>query len=94
MLSLLSLSYRSGHIHQLENEFSRYIGSAHAIATSFGRTSLLIGLNALGVHGKEVIIPSFICTVVRNAVTLAGATPRFVEISSADFTYDMEQLEQ
>jgi dTDP-4-amino-4,6-dideoxygalactose transaminase len=94
LLRLLSLSYRSGHIRQLENEFCTYLGCAHAIATSFGRTSLLIGLNALEVSGKEVIIPTFICTVVRNAVTLAGATPRFVDISATDFTYDVEQLER
>ena len=94
MISLLSLSCRSDLIFKLENEFSRYLGNTFAIATSFGRTSLLIGLSALGVCGKEVIIPSFICTVVRNAVTLAGATPRFVDISSEDFTYDMKELER
>ena len=94
MLSFLSLSYRSGHILKLENEFSAYLGCRHTIATSFGRTSLLVGLSALGVSGKEVIIPTFICTVVRNAVALAGATPRFVDVSATDFTYDLEQLER
>jgi dTDP-4-amino-4,6-dideoxygalactose transaminase len=80
------------HRTLLEKEFANYIGVKKAIATSFGRTALLLGLKAMGVKDKEVIIPSFNCTVVRNAVTLAGANPCFVDIHPSKFTYDLDQL--
>jgi dTDP-4-amino-4,6-dideoxygalactose transaminase len=40
-----------------------------------------------------VIIPAFICTVVRHAVKMAGAKPRFVDIDLTDFTYNLSELE-
>ena len=81
-------------VSRFEKDFALYIGRDYALATSFGRTALYLGLKALGAQGKEVIVPAFTCTVVRQAVILAGATPRFVDLQFGDFAYEMEDLKQ
>lgn len=75
-------------------EFAEYIGTKHAINTSFGRTAIYLGLRAVNVSDKEVIIPAFTCTVVRHAVTMAGATPIFVDIDYETFDFDIHDLKQ
>jgi len=79
-------------VSKFEREFADYLGIKHAIATSYGRTALYLGLDAIGVKNKEVIIPAFICTVVRHAVVLAGAIPKFADISYHSLDYDLEDL--
>jgi dTDP-4-amino-4,6-dideoxygalactose transaminase len=81
-------------VNRFEKRFAEYIGSDYAIATSFGRTALYLGLKALGVKGKEVIIPSFTCTVVRQAVINAGAKPIFVDLQCESFDFEMADLRQ
>jgi dTDP-4-amino-4,6-dideoxygalactose transaminase len=75
-----------------EKEFAEYIGAKFVIGTSFGRTALCLGLQAVGVDKREVIIPSFICTVVRHAVVAAGGVPRFVDLNLEDFTINLDDL--
>ena len=94
LFQIFSYPFRSNQISAFESEAARYVGTRYALGTSFGRTSLLSGLLAMQVEGKEVILPSFICTVVRHAVTLAGATPRFVDINPNHFVYDMRRLRE
>ncbi len=75
-------------------EFAEYIGRKHVINTSFGRTAIYLGLRAIDVLNKEVIIPKFTCTVVRQAVIMAGATPVFVDIDYDNFGFDINDLKQ
>ena len=75
-------------INEFEKQFAEYIGIKYANATSYGRTALFLGLKAINVQNREVIIPSFTCTVVRQAVTLAGGVPQFVDINFEDFVHN------
>jgi dTDP-4-amino-4,6-dideoxygalactose transaminase len=75
-----------------EKEFASYIGAKFALGTSYGRTALYLGLKAINVQEKEVIIPAFICTVVRHAVVAAGGIPRFVDVDLENLTYDVSDL--
>jgi dTDP-4-amino-4,6-dideoxygalactose transaminase len=75
-----------------EKEFAQYIGAKFAIGTSYGRTALYLGLRAIDVREKEVIIPAFICTVVRHAVIAAGGIPRFVDVDLGNFNFKIDDL--
>src|SRR4030042_3061125 len=77
-----------------EKEFAQYIGAKYAMGTSYGRTALYSGLRAIDVRDREVIIPAFICTVVRHAVVAAGGIPRFVDVDLENFTYDVSDLKK
>jgi dTDP-4-amino-4,6-dideoxygalactose transaminase len=81
-------------VEAFEEEFAAYCGSRHAVGLSSGTEALVLALRALGVGpGDEVVVPanSFIATA--EAVTLAGATPRFVDVDPATALVTAELLE-
>ena len=68
-------------VEAFEDEFAAYCGTRHAVGLSNGTEAIALALRALGIGpGDEVVVPanSFIATA--EAVTLAGATPRFVDV--------------
>ena len=68
-------------VESFEAEFAEYCGAEHAIGVSSGTDALTLALRALEIGpGDEVVVPanSFIATA--EAVTLAGATPRFADV--------------
>jgi dTDP-4-amino-4,6-dideoxygalactose transaminase len=69
-------------VDEFERKFSAFIGKKDAAATSSGTAALHLALLALGVRGgDEVIVPSFVCTAVLNAVNFTGATPVIADIN-------------
>ena len=68
-------------VEAFEEDLAAYCGTRHAVGVSSGTEALALALRALGIGpGDEVIVPanSFIATA--EAVTLVGATPRFVDV--------------
>jgi dTDP-3-amino-3,4,6-trideoxy-alpha-D-glucose transaminase len=68
-------------LEAFEAEFAAYCETAHAVGVSSGTEALVLALRALEIGpGDEVIVPanSFIATA--EAVSLAGATPRLVDV--------------
>ena len=65
-----------------EADYAAYCGTAHAVGVGSGTDALALVLRALEIGtGDEVIVPanSFIATA--EAVSLVGATPRFVDVN-------------
>ncbi len=77
---------------EFERKFAQYLGVEYALATSYGRTALYLALKTIGITGCEVLLPAFICTVVRQAVVQAGGIPRFVDINFSDLSFDLVDL--
>jgi dTDP-3-amino-3,4,6-trideoxy-alpha-D-glucose transaminase len=75
-------AFTLGHeLEAFESEFAAYCETGHCVGVSSGTEALVLAMRALGIGaGDEVIVPanSFIATA--EAVTLAGATPRFVDV--------------
>lgn len=74
-------------LEAFETEFADYCGTTHAIGVSSGTEALALTLRALNIgHGDEVIVPtnSFIATA--EAVTLAGAELRLIDVDPATNT--------
>lgn len=68
-------------VESFEADFSEWCETAHTIGVSSGTEALTLTLRALGVGaGDVVVVPanSFIATA--EAVTLAGARPRFADV--------------
>jgi len=77
----------SGHIaegaivKEFEQKFANYLNVKHAVATNSGTSALHLALLALEVGpGDEVIIPSYVCCALLNAVNYAGATAVLADI--------------
>ncbi|MEK7448188.1 MAG: DegT/DnrJ/EryC1/StrS family aminotransferase [Planctomycetota bacterium] len=68
-----------------EKNFAGFIGMKYALATNSGTSALHLALLSLGVSKKsEVILPSYTCSAVLNAVNYAGARPVVVDINETD----------
>lgn len=69
------------HVEAFEADFAAYCETQHAVGVGSGTDALALTLRALGIGpGDEVILPtnSFIATA--EAVSLAGARPRLVDV--------------
>lgn len=64
---------------ELEEKFAAYIGVKHAVTVSSGTSAIEIPLRALGVEGKEVLVPANTFFATAAAVAHAGGRPRFLE---------------
>ncbi len=84
---------RGPYLEKFEREFAEYCGTKFAVGVNSGTDALVLALRACGVGpGDEVItVPNtFIATT--EAITLAGAKVRFVDVDPETFTLDPAQL--
>lgn len=79
---LLSRHIACGNmVERFENNMARYIGVKGGVAVSSGTAALHLALLSLGISdGDEVIIPSYVCLALLNAITYCGARPVIVDI--------------
>ena len=92
---------RSGQLAQgrvvssLEEKSASLIGVNHAVAVSSGSAALHLSLLSLGVgEGSEVIMPSYVCTALLNAVHYVGATPVLADIDPNTYNITSENVEK
>ena len=85
----------SGHIaegsvvQEFESTFAQRLGVKHAVAVGSGTAALHLSLLALGIGpADEVIMPSYVCTALLNAVCYVKASPVFAEINPVTFNID------
>lgn len=71
----------------LEDRFS----SSHVVLTSTGRFAIEVALRSLDKPGAEVIIPTFSCGAIPEAILQAGYVPVFADIN-ADLTLSVESV--
>lgn len=58
-----------------------------------GRVALYAALKAMGIkEGDEVIVPSFTCVVVPNAIMYLGAHPVYVDVDSDSLNTTIEKI--
>ena len=80
-------------VAKFENAMAELIGQKYAKATSSGTTALHISLLALGIKKEdEVIIPSYVCGDVLNAVNHANAKSVLVDIGSDSFNISFGKI--
>jgi len=71
-----------------------FVGARYAVATNAATTALHLALIVAGVQpGDEVLCPSFTCMATINAVLVAGAVPRFVDIEPRTYNMDVQDTE-
>lgn len=80
---------------EFEKKIASFLGCKHCIAVTSGTAALALSLMALGIGpGDEVIVPDFTFIATANAVRLAGATPKLVDIEPLSFTIDPNRIGQ
>jgi perosamine synthetase len=79
----------------LQQEYSKLIGSKHALALNSGTAALHCALVAAGVEpGDEVICPVYSFVASPMAIYHAGAVPVFVDIDRRTFNIDPALVEE
>jgi len=82
------------YIKQFEEEFSKYVGSRHAVAVASGRSGLLLILNALSLNkSDEVILPAYTDESVPEVIQSLGLVPIFVDIERNTHNIDADLIE-
>jgi perosamine synthetase len=78
-----------------QDRFAKLIGVNSAIATNSGTSALHLALLALRVkENDEVVIPSYVCSAVLNAVLYVGARPKIADINPNDFNLNIEDTKK
>ncbi|MBW2409974.1 MAG: DegT/DnrJ/EryC1/StrS aminotransferase family protein, partial [Deltaproteobacteria bacterium] len=76
-------------VKHFETAFAKFLGLEYATSTNSGTSALHLTMLAMGIgQGDEVIIPSYVCSALLNAVNYTGAIPVLADID-AD-TYNLE----
>lgn len=79
------------NVQAFEEEVAVYLGVKHAVGMNSGTDALLIALRSAGIGpGDEVITTPFTFYATAETVSLAGATPVFVDIEADSFNIDPE----
>lgn len=79
-------------VHHLESDFQHLDQSAGSIAVSSGTAAIFLALKALGLgRGARVGIPSYSCTALLNAVSMAGATAVLIDNAPGDFNMSLTE---
>lgn len=72
------------HVDAFEADFAAYCEAREAVGVASGTDALALALRALGIGpGDEVIVPANTFIATAEAVSIAGATPRPVDVDPA-----------
>ena len=78
----------------VESVLEQLFGWEKAVCFSSGKAALIVGLKLLGIgEGDEVILPTYVCRTVYDAIRYVGAKPELVDIEE-DYCIDPALVEK
>ncbi|HEV2763231.1 MAG TPA: DegT/DnrJ/EryC1/StrS family aminotransferase [Pyrinomonadaceae bacterium] len=81
-------------VEAFEEAFAGYVGARFCVGVSNGTAAIQLALMACGVGaGDEVVVPANTFFASAEAVSTAGAVPRFVDADPVSYNLDVKQLE-
>lgn len=76
-------------VAEFESAVANYLGLEGGVATSCGTAALILALKSLDIkQGDEVIIPTYVCHDVLDAVTCIGAIPVLCDVGNNNWNMD------
>jgi len=82
------------YVAELEQQWAEYVGARHAIAVSSGTSAIEAPMHALGVAGKEVLVPDNTFAATAMSVIAAGGSVRLVDTDPATFSVSLDDLKK
>jgi len=92
ILDVLGSNYiaEGEEVHKFEKEMAKYVGATGGVVTSTGTLGLHLALICLDLtKNDEVIIPSYTCRSVLNAVLYSGAKPVLCDVDCDDYNISL-----
>ncbi len=82
-------------VHEFERAFAQKMNAKYAVSTNSGTAALHLVLLAMGIGEQdEVVIPSYVCTALLNAVKYVGAAPVLAEVDPENFNLDPDDVKR
>ncbi len=83
-------------IKEFENEFCNFlkIPRGHAVALSSGTAALFLALWVLKAKNKTITFPGYVCSALRNTVTMIGGNEKIVDIKKETPNIEIENLKK
>jgi perosamine synthetase len=79
---------------EFERRIADFVGTRHAVAVTSGTAAIALSMMAAGIGpGDEVLVPDLTFIATANAVRLAGADVRLVEVEPVRFAVDPGAVE-
>jgi len=93
---VLSLGKLADHsqVKKFEKEVADYIGQGYGVAVNSGTNALFLALRSLENSGEEVIIPSYVCIALLNAINAARLKPRIIDINENDYNISLDEIKK
>lgn len=83
----------NGEVKKFEENFRKLIKRKYTAALNSGTSALHLSLLALGVNNcSEVILPSYVCPALLNAVNYTGAVPVIADVRPEDGNISAESV--
>jgi dTDP-4-amino-4,6-dideoxygalactose transaminase len=80
-------------VEAFQRAFAEYTGAQHCVGVGNGTDAIEIGLEALGVQpGDEIIVPANTFIATSEAVTRAGGTVVFADVSPTSYNLDVADV--
>jgi dTDP-4-amino-4,6-dideoxygalactose transaminase len=80
-------------VEAFEDDWARYCGTRAAVGVGNGTDAIVLALRGLGIGpGDEVLVPANTIVATAEAVVLAGAVPRFVDVDPVTLLVTPETL--
>ena len=80
-------------IERFEAGLAETFEQREGVMFPYGRTGLMLLLEAMGLDGHEVICPAYTCVVVPHAIVHSGNEPVFVDSADDSFNMDLDAAE-
>ena len=91
---LLSNQVTNGvEVRSLEERMAEYLEVDHVVAVSSCTLGLILALQAAGIVGKEVIVPSFTIAATVDALFWNRCTPVFADVDVDSLNISVEHVE-
>lgn len=82
-------------VRQFEKKTASFIKQKYAIALNSGTSALHLALLSLGIkNNDEVIIPSFTCTALLNAIRYTGAKAVLTDVRPEDYNISVSEVKK
>ena len=80
-------------VESFEDELSSFVGCKYSTLVNSGTTAIYLALYALNVgKGDDVILPTYVCSALLNAIFMIGANPCIVDVNDEDFNVNWDKV--
>jgi dTDP-4-amino-4,6-dideoxygalactose transaminase len=82
------------YVKEFEEFWADYCGCTHAVACGSGGAALELLMKALGVEGKDVLVPTNTFVASANSIIFAGGNPVFLDTDPKTMGVSLEEIKR